>query len=106
MHDIVTDLRIERTICLTEGMQLLVAVLCVPATDEMQKFIDVERSVGHPPLLDPSLPHRRPPCEIAAQLRIRERIIGWKILVDRAVVNVVVLVGRHQPRLLQKELRA
>ena len=103
MHNIVTDLRVKRTIRLTEGMQLLIAVLCVPTTNEMQKFIDVERRIGHAPLLDPSLPHRCPPCEVAAQLRIRERIIRWKILVDRAVVNIVVLVGRHQPRLLQKE---
>ena len=100
MHDIVTDLRIERTICLTEGMQLLIAVLRVPAPDEMQKFIDVERRVRHPAFLDPSLPHRSPPCKVAAQLGVRERIIGWKILVDRAVVNIVVLIGRHQPRLL------
>ena len=97
---IAPDLRIELTICRTEIMQFLIGILRTAASDEMQQLIDIEGRVGHPPLLDLTAPHRRPPRKVAAQLCIRERVIGRKVLIDDAVIGIVVLVVRHQARLL------
>ena len=97
---IAAHLWIERAICRAEIMQFLIGILRIHAADEMQQLVDVERGVGHSPPFDLPAPHRRPPRKVAAQLRIRERVIGRKVLVNDAVIDIVVLILRHQARLL------
>ena len=104
--EVAQNLRIQSTIALTEGMQALIGVHRRCAANECQKFIDVERRVGHPPPLHCPAPHLRPPSKIPTQLGIGERIIRREILIDRPPIVIVVLVVRHETCLLEKKLGA
>ena len=93
---------VQGAVCIPEGGELGEAFQGRIHPHLVQQLINIKKSEGQRGLLNLTLPELGAPGEIAPQLLIGEVLIGGIVADHIAGIDVVILIARQQPGLLEK----